>query len=200
MTEGIEQQAPTSSGYKNKMKRPTNLSLQFRTVSPASDYCHSVSPTLLNTSYSDCLSPTSDKQYAQSDYSSDSGLSSTCSDLGDTHFRSLLTIDIETGRITHSDTLVDEATDDDLIKISFHSVLQTAEGLRQDCWPNFSFLLKKREKFTNHNTKKKHEGVFGVLYRPEGKMLSRLSEKSEEPFVQGPQDVGIQDPEEGFRK
>ena len=45
------------------------------------------------------------------------------------------------------------------------------------------FLLKKREKFANHNTKKKHEGVFGVLYRPEGKMLSRLSEKLEEQLV-----------------
>ena len=107
------------------MKRPINLSLQFRTVSTASDYCHSVSPTLLNTSYSDCLSPTCDKQYAQSDYSSDSGLSSACSDLCDTHFKSFLTIYIETARITHSDTLVGvaEVTDIDLIERSIHSVL-----------------------------------------------------------------------------
>ena len=52
-------------------------------------------------------------------------------------------------------------------------------------------MLKKREKFANPNADKKHEGVFGVLYRPEGKMLSRLSEKSEEPFVQSPQNIGI---------
>jgi hypothetical protein len=179
-TEDIEQHAPLSKGYK---MRPCKLSMQIRTVSPASEYCHSVSPTLLNTSYSDCLSPISDKEYAQSDYSSDSGLSSTCSHLGDTHFRSLLTIDIETGRITHSDRLVGDVTDGDLIERSLHSVLQTAEGLRQDGWPNFSFMLKKREKFANHITDKKHKGVFGVLYRPEGKMLSRLSEKSEEPLV-----------------
>ena len=50
-------------------------------------------------------------------------------------------------------------------------------------YDNFLYHNQKREKFANHNTKKKHEGVFEVLYRPEGKMLSRLSEKSEVPIV-----------------
>ena len=44
-------------------------------------------------------------------------------------------------------------------------------------------MLKKREKFENHIANKKVKGVFGVLYRPEGKMLSRLSEKSEEQLL-----------------
>ena len=171
-----------------------------RTISPESDFYDSVSP-LLSTSY-DCVSPTSDKVYI---YSSDSGLSSTYSDLGDMLVRSCLTIDISTGIVTRENTVTDEDADDDLIERSFHSVLHSAEAMCQ-AWPeeswkdrsNFSFVSKKREKFAKSKTR--HEkyktvlgGVFRTLFRPEGKVMSRLRETFHEKAVIGEKKINIKD-------
>ena len=155
-----------------------------RTVSQASDYYDSVSPAVLNTSYgdygySDCVSPTSDKVYVHNNYSSDSGLSSTYSDMGDMLVRSCLTIDISTGIVTR-----EKETDDDLKDRPFHSV-----GSCKDR-SNFSFVSKKREKFAKSRTcqgKYKTElgGVFRTLFRPEGKVMSRVSDMFEEKPVVG---------------
>ena len=89
------------------------------TFSSGSDFCHSVTPSLPSPSYSysDCLSPGSDKLCVKSDYSSDSGLSSTGSDFGEIIVRSSISIDIENGRVTLDDTNgAHNDTADDLIE------------------------------------------------------------------------------------
>ena len=147
------------------------------TMSSAGVFCHSVTPTLLNTSYSDSLLPTSDKQCQERGYSSDSGLSSACSDFGDTLVRSSISIDIKTGIVTHGeDNTTDAETDEDLIERSYQSVLNTAKGLINDWTPNSSFMIDKKAKFD----KKKAGGVYSLLFRPEGKMLARLTRKIKE--------------------
>ena len=147
------------------------------TMSSAGVFCHSVTPTLLNTSYSDSLLPTSDKQCQERGYSSDSGLSSACSDFGDTLVRSSISIDIKTGIVTHGeDNTTDAETDEDLIERSYQSVLNTAKGLKNDWRPNSSFMIDKRAKFE----KEKAGGVYSLLFRPEGKMLARLARKIKE--------------------
>ena len=147
------------------------------TMSSAGVFCHSVTPTLLNTSYSDSLLPTSDKQCQERGYSSDSGLSSACSDFGDTLVRSSISIDIKTGIVTHGDgNTTDAETDEDLIERSYQSVLNTAKGLINDWTPNSYFMIDKKAKFD----KKKAGGVYSLLFRPEGKMLARLARKIKE--------------------